>query len=102
MKKNFFFNLILIMGNDNEIRKIENNHREEIEKIYALKEDNDRKRAIEELAVRNNYNIKKEELENLAEEARNKHQENMKKIHNEHVEKMTEINNNFTLNILKF
>ena len=73
MKKNFFFNLILIMGNDNEIRKIENNHREEIEKIYALKEDNDRKRAIEELAVRNNYNIKKEELENLAEEARNKH-----------------------------
>ena len=99
MKKNFFFNLILIMGNDNEIRKIENNHREEIEKIYALKEDNDRKRAIEELAVRNNYNIKKEELENLAEEARNKHQENMKKIHNEHVEKMTEINNNFTLNI---
>ena len=73
MKKNFFFNLILIMGNDNEIRKIENNHREEIEKIYALKEDNERKRAIEELAVRNNYNIKKEELENLAEEARNKH-----------------------------
>ena len=98
MKKNFF-NLILIMGNGNERRKIENNHREEIEKIYALKEDNDRKRAIEELAVRNNYNIKKEELENLAEEARNKHQENMKKIHNEHVEKMTEINNNFTLNI---
>ena len=96
MKKNFFFNLILIMGNDNEIRKIENNHNE---RIYALKEDNDRKRAIEELAVRNNYNIKKEELENLAEEARNKHQENMKKIHNEHVEKMTEINNNFTLNI---
>ena len=61
------------MGNGNERRKIENNHREEIEKIYALKEDNDRKRAIEELAVRNNYNIKKEELENLAEEARNKH-----------------------------
>ena len=61
------------MGNDNERRKIENNHREEIEKIYALKEDNERKRAIEELAVRNNYNIKKEELENLAEEARNKH-----------------------------
>ena len=79
MKKNFF-NLILIMGNDNERRKIENNHSEEIEKIYALKEDNDRKRAIEELAVRNNYNLKKEELENLAEEARNKHEENMKKI----------------------
>ena len=78
MKKNFF-NLILIMGNDNERRKIENNHSEEIEKIYALKEDNDRKRAIEELAVRNNYNLKKEELENLAEEARNKHEENIKK-----------------------
>ena len=62
------------MGNGNERRKIENNHREEIEKIYALKEDNERKRAIEELAVRNNYDLKKEELENLAEEARNKHE----------------------------
>ena len=47
------------MGNGNERRKIENNHREEIEKIYALKEDNERKRAIEELAVRNNYDLKK-------------------------------------------
>ena len=53
------------MGNDNERRKIENNHSDEIERIYALKEDNERKRAIEELAVKNNYDLKKEELENI-------------------------------------
>ena len=47
--KRIFLILILIMGNDDERIKIENNHKEEIEKIYALKEDNERKRAIEEL-----------------------------------------------------
>ena len=68
------------MGSDNERRKIENKHKEEIERIYALKEDNERKRAIEELDEKNNYALKKEELENLAEEARKKHEENMAKI----------------------
>ena len=43
------------MGSDNERRKIENKHKEEIERIYALKEDNERKRAIEELDEKNNY-----------------------------------------------
>jgi len=62
-----------------------------------MKEDNERRRAIEELAERNNYNLKKEELDNLAEEARMKHEENMKKINNEHEQKMNTINYEFNL-----
>ena len=78
--KRIFLILILIMGNDDERIKIENNHSEELKRIYriyTLKEDGKRKINIEELAVKYNYELKKEELENLAEEARNRHIENI-------------------------
>lgn len=85
------------MGNNNEIKEIENKHEEEIQRITNMKEDNDRKRAIEELAVKNNYYLKKEELQNLAEEARMRHEENIKKINNQHEENIKGIENNYIL-----
>ena len=57
------------MGSSNERQRIENTHSEEIERITAMKEDNERKRAIEEMNVKYNFQLK-EEIENYAEEIR--------------------------------
>lgn len=75
------------MGSSNEKARIENQHSEEIERITAMKEDNERKRAIEEMNAKYNFQLKKEELENYAEEIKNRHEENIKKINNQHEEK---------------
>ena len=85
------------MGNDNELTEIENKHDEELKRIIAMEDDNRRKREIEEMSVKYNYQLKDKELNNLAKRYADMHVENMKKIDNQHTENMKQLNDNFTL-----
>ena len=46
------------MGSENEKLRIQNEHAEEVDKIIMMKEDNDRKNAIEEMKVKYNFQLK--------------------------------------------
>lgn len=85
------------MGNDNELTEIENKHDEELKRIIAMEDDNRRKREIEEMSVKYNYQLKDKELNNLVKRYADMHVENMKKIDNQHTENMKQLNDNFTL-----
>ena len=89
------------MGNDNELTEIENKHDEELKRIIAMEDDNRRKREIEEMSVKYNYQLKDKELNNLAKRYADMHVENMKKIDNQHTENMKQLNDNFTLKNMK-
>ena len=84
--------------NDNELTEIEYKHEEEIKRIVAMEDDNRRKREIEEMSARLNYQLKDKELDNLAKRYADMHEENMKKINNQHVENIKKLNDDFTLN----
>lgn len=53
------------MGNSDELDAIRRRHEEEIKRIQAMSEDSANKEA-EELAMKINFHIRKEDLENLA------------------------------------
>ena len=82
------------MGNENELAEIEKKHVVELKGTIAMEDDNRRKREIEEMSVKYNYQLKDKELDNLAKRYANMHEENMKKIH---TEDMKQLNDNFTL-----
>ena len=84
------------MGNETELKEIENHHKEEINRIITIKNDNEKKRDIEEMSVKCNYKLKKEELEIIAEKIRQTHLENMIKIKSQHVENLKK-NNDFII-----
>ena len=53
------------MGNDNERLRIENEHEEEINKIKAMDDENDRKAALKRFAEENKFKLSLEEIERL-------------------------------------
>ena len=71
------------MGNETEKMKVMNAHAEEVARIDAMNEENERRHAIEKLAKENGFKLDMKRLENLAEEGRMRHEENMKKINNQ-------------------
>ena len=81
------------MGNENELAEIENKH-DEGTIATVIEDDNIRKREIEKICARFNYQFNVEDLDNLAKRYANMHEENMKKIHTEDMKKL---DNNFTL-----
>ena len=81
------------MGNENELAEIENKH-DEGTIPTVIEDDNIRKREIEKICARFNYQFNVEYLDNLAKRYANMHEENMKKIH---TEDMKQLNDNFTL-----
>ena len=81
------------MGNENELAEIENKHYEETI-ATVIEDDNIRKREIEKICARFNYQFNVEDLDNLAKRYANMHEENMEKIHTEDMKKL---DNNFTL-----
>ena len=99
------------MGNDTERIKIENEHEEEINKIKAMDDENDRQAAIKRFAEENKFKLSLEEIERLAKKDRMEHEEKMedlsikrevmileknnerKKDEEYHERKMIEINN---------
>ena len=68
------------MGNSNEEARIRNRHAEEIARIEAMNEENERRAAIERLALENGYKLDLKRIENLAEQARMEHQRKLKEI----------------------
>ena len=68
------------MGSDVEYEEAMNRHGEEMERIAAMREDNERKRAIEEMAAKYNYSIKQRELDILADKAKKEHESRIKRI----------------------
>ena len=85
------------MGNDNEAEEIANKHSEEIGKIAAMREDNERKRAIEEMKAKYKFQCTMKELENYAQKFRDEHERKTKEINNAHTENMENINKHFNL-----
>ena len=81
------------MGNENELAEIENKH-DEGTIATVIEDDNIRKREIEKMCARFNYQFNVEDLDNLAKRYANMHEENMKKIHTKDMKKL---DNNFTL-----
>ena len=81
------------MGNENELAEIENKH-DEGTIPTVIEDDNIRKREIEKICARFNYQFNVEDLDNLAKRYANMHEENMEKIH---TEDMKQLNDNFTL-----
>ena len=81
------------MGNENELAEIENKH-DEGTIATVIEDDNIRKREIEKMCARFNYQFNVEDLDNLAKRYANMHEENMEKIH---TEDMKQLNDNFTL-----
>ena len=60
------------MGNENEKLRIENEHEEEINKIKAMDDENDRQAAIKRFAEENKFKLSLEEIERLSRNGRNK------------------------------
>ena len=81
------------MGNENELAEIENKH-DEGTIATVIEDDNIRKREIEKMCARFNYQFNVEDLDNLAKRYANMHEENMEKIHTKDMKKL---DNNFTL-----
>ena len=60
------------MGNDNERLRIENEHKEEINKIKAMDDENDRKAALKRFAEENKFKLSLEEIERYSRKDRMK------------------------------
>ena len=73
------------MGNETEKMRIINEHEEEVARIEQMNEENERRYAIEKLAKENGFKLDMKRLDNLAEEARMRHEEVMKRINNEYL-----------------
>ena len=70
------------MGNETEKMKVMNAHAEEVARIDAMNEENERRHAIEKLAKENGFKLDMKRLDILAEESRMRHEENIKRINN--------------------
>ena len=99
------------MGNENEKLRIENEHEEEINKMKAIDDENDRQAALKRFAEENKLKLSLEEIERYSRKDRMKHEEIMdelstkkevmileknnerKKDEEYHERKMAEINN---------
>ena len=99
------------MGNKNEKLRIENEHEEEINKMKAIDDENDRQAALKRFAEENKLKLSLEEIERYSRKDRMKHEEIMdelstkkevmileknnerKKDEEYHERKMAEINN---------
>ena len=63
------------MGNSNKEKEIRNRHAEEIARIEAMNEENERQAAIKRLALENGYKLDLKRIQNYADEARMRHEE---------------------------
>lgn len=81
------------MGNDIEKAELYKKHNEHPCQCFftEIKDDNIRKKEIENICVKYNLKIKKEELENLLKRYENLHLEKMKKLEDMHSENIREI-----------
>lgn len=68
------------MGNSNEEKRIRNNHAEEIARIEAMNEENERQAAIKRLALENGYKLDLKRIQNYADEARMRHEEILREL----------------------
>lgn len=80
------------MGNDIERAELDKKHNNPCQGFFTLiKDDNIRKKEIENICAKYNLKIKKEELENLLKRYDEHHLEKMKKLEDMHSENIREI-----------
>ena len=81
------------MGNENEKLRIENEHEEEINKIKAMDDENDRQAAIKRFAEENKFKLSLEEIERLSRKDRMEHEEKMEDLSIKREQMIQEKNN---------
>ena len=68
------------LGNENERRRIESQHEEEMARIKAMDNENERKAALQRFIEENNLKIKLEEIERSVKKDRMEHEERMEDL----------------------